>query len=738
MALVLADRVQQTGTANTTVSFTLSGSVTGFQSFAVIGNTNTTYYGATDASGNWEVGLGTYSTTGPTLTRTTILSSSNSGSAVTFSGTVNVFVTYPSDRSVYSNGTNIVPDNAATLLATSGGTGQSSYAVGDLLYASTTTALSKLADVATGNALISGGVGVAPSYGKIGLTTHVSGTLPTANGGTNLTAFTANGIVYASSTSALATGSALSFDGTNFTTTGSATATAFIPSSSTVPTNGLYLPASNTIGFSTNTTERFRITSDGRLQINGSSSAATSLVITSGTFPLNNAATAYNFRADCTMGTANTNAVGFASTYQLPSTGTFTSSYQFFADSLTGTATLTNNYGLYISNQTVGTNIYGVYSNINKSGTTQWNFYAAADAPNYFGGDVQVGVNNLGATTDTKTLTVASNGFAVVRVNGDYSNTAGEPGGSAIVFSGDGSTGRQALVSFVNTGGTSGDSATAYTGTASNSMLVGTTGAQALQLGTNSTVAVTVDTSQNTTFAGGITVNDDVQTFNSSGTWTKPAFGNWVRIQMWGGGGGGSRNGTATNMSAGGGGGYYETVLPIASMGATAAVTVGAAGVGRTATTGVGTAGGNSGVTLGSGSTIYVSGGLGGGVQSGGSGGYGAIVFSTTGLPDKTTSPTNVGSIGSGGTPCNAPQDGYSYTGGGGGVVTSSATGGKGAYGGGGGTRGTGAGGTSIFGGAGGNSAAAGVQPGGGGGCSTVANTNATDGGAGRVIITTF
>lgn len=100
MALVLADRVQQTGTANTTVSFTLSSSVTGFQSFSVIGDTNTTYYAATDTSGNWEVGIGTYSTTGPTLTRTTILASSNSGTAVTFSGTVNVFVTYPSSKSV--------------------------------------------------------------------------------------------------------------------------------------------------------------------------------------------------------------------------------------------------------------------------------------------------------------------------------------------------------------------------------------------------------------------------------------------------------------------------------------------------------------------------------------------------------------------------------------------------------------------------------------------------------------
>jgi len=111
MALVLADRVQQTGTANTTVSFTLSGSVTGYQSFSVIGNTNTTYYAATDTSGNWEAGLGTYSTTGPTLTRTTILSSSNSGSAVTFSGTVTVFVTYPSSRAAYlsSDGTTLQP-----------------------------------------------------------------------------------------------------------------------------------------------------------------------------------------------------------------------------------------------------------------------------------------------------------------------------------------------------------------------------------------------------------------------------------------------------------------------------------------------------------------------------------------------------------------------------------------------------------------------------------------------------
>ena len=76
---------------------------------------------------------------------------------------------------------------AGTLAVANGGTNITSYAIGDLIYASTTGVLSKLADVATGNALISGGVGVAPSYGKVGLTTHISGTLPVANGGTNAT-----------------------------------------------------------------------------------------------------------------------------------------------------------------------------------------------------------------------------------------------------------------------------------------------------------------------------------------------------------------------------------------------------------------------------------------------------------------------------------------------------------------------------------------------------------------------
>jgi len=88
-----------------------------------------------------------------------------------------------------------------TLSAVKGGTGQSSYTTGDLLYASSSTSLAKLSDIATGNALITGGPGIAPSYGKIGLTTHVAGTLPVGSGGTGTTTLTPNGILLGNGTS---------------------------------------------------------------------------------------------------------------------------------------------------------------------------------------------------------------------------------------------------------------------------------------------------------------------------------------------------------------------------------------------------------------------------------------------------------------------------------------------------------------------------------------------------------
>jgi hypothetical protein len=103
MALVVKDRVQETSTTTGTGTFTLAGAVSGFQSFSVIGNANTTYYAIVGGS-EWEVGLGTYTSSGTTLSRDTILESSNGGTAVNFSaGTKNVFVTYPAEEAVYQD-----------------------------------------------------------------------------------------------------------------------------------------------------------------------------------------------------------------------------------------------------------------------------------------------------------------------------------------------------------------------------------------------------------------------------------------------------------------------------------------------------------------------------------------------------------------------------------------------------------------------------------------------------------
>jgi hypothetical protein len=116
MALVVKDRVQETSTTTGTGTFTLAGAVSGFQSFSVIGNANTTYYAIVGGT-EWEVGLGTYTSSGTTLSRDTILESSNGGTAVNFSaGTKNVFVTYPAEEAVYQDatGTAYAPQFAAS------------------------------------------------------------------------------------------------------------------------------------------------------------------------------------------------------------------------------------------------------------------------------------------------------------------------------------------------------------------------------------------------------------------------------------------------------------------------------------------------------------------------------------------------------------------------------------------------------------------------------------------------
>lgn len=118
--------------------------------------------------------------------------------------------TFQAFRQSYLGHAHDAADITSGLLAVArGGTAIGSYAIGDLLYASGATTLAKLADVAAGNVLLAGGVGVAPAYGKVGLTTHISGTLAVGNGGTGLTGGTSGGVPYFSGTATLASSALL-------------------------------------------------------------------------------------------------------------------------------------------------------------------------------------------------------------------------------------------------------------------------------------------------------------------------------------------------------------------------------------------------------------------------------------------------------------------------------------------------------------------------------------------------
>jgi hypothetical protein len=152
MALIVADRVQETSTTTGTGNFTLAGAVTGYQTFAsVLATADTTYYTIADQGGaNWEVGLGTF-TSPSTLARTTILSSSNAGSAVNFAaGTKAVFITYPAGRSVLSNSSGVVPVNV-------GGTGAATLTANNVILGNGTSAVQFVAPGTNGNVLTSNG-----------------------------------------------------------------------------------------------------------------------------------------------------------------------------------------------------------------------------------------------------------------------------------------------------------------------------------------------------------------------------------------------------------------------------------------------------------------------------------------------------------------------------------------------------------------------------------------------------
>jgi hypothetical protein len=182
MPLVLKDRVKETTTTTSTGAYTLAGAVTGYQSFSVIGDGNTTYYAVTNGT-DWEVGIGTYTSSGTTLSRDTILESSNSGNAVNWgAGTKDIFVTYPAERSMYVDGTTITPAISARL-------GFANLAQGSAL-----SVLGVTGNSTADNASIAAGTdnqvlrrsGTSLAFGAVNLASSdaVTGALAVTNGGT--------------------------------------------------------------------------------------------------------------------------------------------------------------------------------------------------------------------------------------------------------------------------------------------------------------------------------------------------------------------------------------------------------------------------------------------------------------------------------------------------------------------------------------------------------------------------
>lgn len=170
--------------------------------------TDVTFSDSTSAASVISVGTGTGLTGGPITTTGTISLANTAvvggiyGSASTVPAiTIDAQgrITNAADTAISITSSNI----SGAIPPSKGGTGQTNYTTGDVLYASAATVISRLHDVATGNVILSGGIGVAPFYGKVGLTTHITGTLPVGNGGTGATTLTANNVLLGNGASAL-------------------------------------------------------------------------------------------------------------------------------------------------------------------------------------------------------------------------------------------------------------------------------------------------------------------------------------------------------------------------------------------------------------------------------------------------------------------------------------------------------------------------------------------------------
>lgn len=504
MALVVKDRVRESSSSTGTGTFVLSGAVSGFQSFSVIGDGNTTYYAIVDSTnGVWEVGIGTYTASGTTLSRDTILESSNSGNAVDFAaGVKDVFCTYPAERSVDTELTQTLNNKT---LASPTITGNATInAQGDLRFADadssnyvafqapatiTTNVLWTLpaADGSANQVLKTNGSGnlgwVTPNAGTVtsvdvsggttGLTTSggpvtgsgtitLAGTLGVANGGTGATTLT--GVVKGNGTSA--------FTASNVNLASEVTGTLPVANGGTGQTS--YTDGQLLIGNSTSGTLSKSTLTQG-----------TGVTITNG----NGSITVANSSPMTYPGAGIPNSTGSAwgTSYSTSGTGTvvaLTASPVFTTPNL-GTpsaATLTNATGLPLSTGVTGQLPLangGTGANLTDPNADRilfWDDSAGAVTWLEAGSGLSISGTTISATDGTVTSVALSGGTTGLTVSGSPITTSGTITLAGTLNVANGGTGATTLTGLILGNGTS-----AFTTvTAPSGTVVGTTDTQTL------------------------------------------------------------------------------------------------------------------------------------------------------------------------------------------------------------------------------------------------------------------
>jgi hypothetical protein len=404
MPLVVKDRVKVTSTTAGTGTLTLGAASFGFQDFSVVGDGNTTYYAVVDTeTGDWEVGIGTYTASGTTLSRDTILESSTGGTAVNFAANPkDVFVTYPAERSVYLNETGNLSITTPTVISTN----------------SSSDAL-RITQVGSGNALVvedsanpdatpfvidqNGRVvvgateaplvnlGTAGEFSLVKVGGPISQTISrfSANsGGPTQIFFKGRGLT-SSDFAVVSNGDSLAnllfygADGTQGISAASITAAVDgTPGTNDMPGRLVF---STTADGASSPTERMRIDAAGRFGF-GTTTLASGFISIRPNQTDNNLV-----YARPTIQSGVTAAAEFSSNPLVGAGAALTSLNHFIATPSTFTGTVTSQFGFNAESTLTGaTNNYGFYGNI-ASGTGRWNFYANGTADNYFAGNVGIG-----------------------------------------------------------------------------------------------------------------------------------------------------------------------------------------------------------------------------------------------------------------------------------------------------------------------------------------------------------